>query len=192
MLTEAQKVEMPKQFLQLYTAGKTEEALIYLRENWLIYPHLPVWAFDDEQISEVAISRHPHLSWKMSDRLQSNIRFFEKVFNQFSPYSKITLNTGRDTFFMLAYANAVEYYTKTNIQPYVSALFPSQDIEQESSAALRLAAETTNWRKWRLSDKQECSQLLSEAFPGFTSYAYEYAYYWMFRNHANDQRAQYC
>lgn len=191
MLTEIQKVEMPSHFLQLYEAGKIDEALTYLRENWLIYPHLPAWALDDEQISEVAVSRHSYLSWRMSERLQRDIRFFEKVFNLFSPYAKITLQTGRDTFFMLAYANAVPGYSKAATKSDVSALFPAQDIDYEYSLAQQLIAETAKWRAWRLSDKEECSRLLSEAVPGLASFSYEYAYHWGFRNFANDQRAQF-
>ncbi len=182
---------MPNHFLRLYEAGKTDEALSYLRENWLIYPHLPHWAFDDEKISEVTISRHSHMSWKMSERLQRDIRFFEKVFNQFSPYSKIALETGKDTFFMLAYANAVDGYTKAATKYDVSALFFDQDIEREFSVAQLLIAEPAKWRERRVGDKEEYVRQLSDAVPGFASFSYEYGYYWSFRNFANDMRAQY-
>jgi len=192
MLTETQKIEMPSHFLQRYNAGMIDEALTYLRENWLIYPHLPTWALDDEQISEIAISQHSYLSWRMSERLQRDIRFFEKVFNQFSPYTKIALETGRDTFFMLAYGNAVHGYSKAATKSDVSALFPAQDTDYEYSLAKQLIAETAKWREWHLSDKDDCSHLLSEAVPGLASFSYEYAYYWGYRNLANDQRAQFC
>ena len=183
---------MPTHFLKLYDAGKIDEALSYLRENWLIYPHLPSWAFDNEQVSEVAIGQHSYMSWHMSQRLQRDIRFFEKVFNQFSPYSKIALETGRDTFFMLAYANAVHGYTKAATKEDVAALFPHQDTDIEFSVTQQLIAEITKWREWRLGNKEECSQKLSVAVPGLASFCYEYAYYWGFRNYANDERGRYC
>lgn len=182
---------MPKEFLRLYETDRTDDALSYLRENWLIYPHLPTWTFDNEQISEVAVSRHSYLSSRMSERLQRDIRFFERVFNQFSPYSKIALETGRDTFFMLAYANAVSGYTKAATRSDVSALFPDQDTDHEFSIAQQLISEIAKWREWPLGDKQQCAHQLSEVVPGFAPFSYEYGYYWGFRNFANDQRAQY-
>jgi hypothetical protein len=169
MLTEIQRIEMPLHFLKLFEDGKADDALLYLRENWLIYPHLPDWSRDKEQISEIAVSQHLSMSRNMSQRLQRDIRFFEKVFNQHSPYAKIALETGRDTFFMLAYANAAFFYTKAATKSDVADFFPIQDIELEFSIAQQLISETNKWRDWHLSDKQECSLQLATMFPGFAN-----------------------
>ncbi len=191
MLTETQRVEMPLHFLQLYEDGKIDEALLYLRKNWLIYPHLPTWACDDAQISEVAISQHLSMSRNMSQRLQCDIRFFEKVFNHYSPYSKIVLESARDTFFMLAYANAAHFYTKSATKSDIARFFPAQNIDHEFSVAQQLIAETSKWREWHLADKRECSQQLSLAAPGLARFSYEYSYYWGFMNYARNQRDQF-
>ncbi len=191
MLTEAQKIEMPAHFLRLYETGKCDEALSYLRENCLIYPHLPKWVFDDEKVSEVAIGRHSYLSPYLSHRLQCDVQFFVSVFNKFSPYAKITLQAARDTFFMLAYAKALHGYASVATNDNIAAHFPSQDIDVELSVAQALIAEPAKWREWRLGDKQGCMQELSMAVPSLAPFCYEYAYYWGCRNSANSQRARY-
>jgi hypothetical protein len=103
MLTETEKIELPKKILELYESGDLLEATKMVHERWLIFPHLPESLRDNNEIAFAAVTGNMQIWHKLSPRLINDIGFFVSTFSKANEYS-IYFAAPKDMLFMTEYA----------------------------------------------------------------------------------------
>ena len=191
MLTETEKIELPKKIAELYDSGLTEEAIEQLKERWLVFSHLPERLRDIDAIALTAVGKNLQASCGLTERLKSSIDFFEKAFNIYHPLPPISLTTARDTIFMLAFSRYYGCYQHLVSLETIHAQFGSSSIDAEKAAADNLIRFVGDWRSWLSGNKEHCICHIEKACPGFSSFSYAYAYIWAFSHWSSDLRGQY-
>lgn len=192
MLTEAEKIELPKQIAELYDSGHSNDAMEKVRERWLVFSHLPERLRDNDAIALTAVGKNLQASCGLTERLKGSINFFEKAFNINHPMPPISLTTARDTLFMLAFSRNYFTYIHNISLGDIHARFSASDIEIEKAAADGLIHLVGDWQSWLSGHKEHCIQYIEETCPNFASFSYAYAYIWAFSHWSSNERGKYC
>jgi hypothetical protein len=194
MLTEIEKIELPKKVLELYESGNLLEATKMIHERWLIFPHLPEQLRDNDDIAYAAVTGNMQIWHKQSPRLINDINFFISTFNKTNQYS-IYFAAPKDMLFMTEYAYHrchLHYLIPPDV---VLKRYNVQNPDKDINDASKLIELIKNWKQWFrgeiLGDEVKCVCFLHNQVPGFKLFTYAYAYKWAYHFVAMEERAKY-
>ena len=194
MLTETEKIELPKKVIELYETGNLEQAAKMVHEKWLIFPHLPETLRDNDEIAFAAVTGNMQIWYKLSPRLINDIVFFVSTFNKTNQYP-IYDATLKDMLFMTEYAYRQCIYHYLIPPDTVLKRYNIQNPDKELNDANKLIGLIKNWKQWFkgdvLVDEVRCVCFLHEQVPGFKLFTYVYAYKWAYHLLATEERNKY-
>lgn len=193
MLTREEIEQRSARIAEFVRQNRISEAADVVRDNWLIFAHLPQHLRDSEELALAAMGCSLQGGNNASLRLKADMRFFLRAFNSCHFLNPIALTSARDLVFMLEYSkHYLNYRHEVSEDAVVSAFgLSGEAANQELDHGRDLVVFCRREQRWLTGDKTRDIEHMKTEHPGFAAASYEHAHIWAFGKRASALAAEY-